>query len=50
MEDHIQYDTQIMGRVVDYIMELQTIPIPQTPTAPFGLLGTTTADLRDFEY
>ena len=39
-----------MGRVLDHIMELQTIPFPQTPIAPFGLPGTTIADLRDFEH
>ena len=33
-----------MGRVLDHVMELQSIPIPQTPTTPFGLPGTTTAD------
>ena len=37
-----------MGRVLDHVMELQTIPIAQTPTAPFGLPGTTISDLRDF--
>ena len=41
IEDHIQYDISIMGRVLDHVMELRTIPIAQTPTAPFGLLGTT---------
>ena len=50
IEDHIQSDIQIMGRVLDHIMELQTIPIPQTSTTSFGLPGTTTADPRDFEY
>ena len=50
IEDHIQYDIQIMERVLDHVMELQTIPIPQTPTTTFGLPGTTTTDLRVFEY
>ena len=50
IEDHFQYDSWIMGRVLDHVMELQTIPIPQNPTTPFGLLGTIIADLRDFEY
>ena len=35
VEDHIQCDIRIMGRVLDHVMELQTIPTPQIPITPF---------------
>ena len=47
IDNTIQYDIPILGRVLDQIMELPIMPQPQVPTAPFGSLGTTITDLRD---